>query len=297
MSVARAEVERLVRRLYDPAPTVRHLRTSINAVFVLEFESAPDKILKLGFQPRFALGLLREQRVLPSLRAVGLEVSTLELTQDALQEHSAPFSIMRRDAERSLSQCSWASPDEYGVLFQDAGRWLARLHGVDPDEVAGVTPPEEARAGGVAEREDIRDAVARAGMLGEGPPELFARFEQLQERPRRWLIHGDYNASQVMTVDGALSYVVDWDSTQYGRPMRDLGLCLAYARFYDRACEPAVELRGAYDSIRPGPSRSGKNASSGSYAHCCVSRRGRNWPERRSTATGGSSSFGGHENV
>jgi aminoglycoside phosphotransferase (APT) family kinase protein len=207
--------------------------------------------LKANDHARLQEGLRREQVVLPSLHSLGLDVPSLEATQNDLPEIPFAFSIMPRDAVHSLADAWWSDRAEYRPLFEEAGRWLARLHQTDPSRVTGILPEAEARRHCIAEREKIRTDVAEARLRSDATDELFAAFTEIQDRPRTALIHGDYNASQVMVDGGRISYVVDWDDAQYGRRMRDLGLCRAYAKFYDRALDEARLLSEAYEQVRP----------------------------------------------
>jgi len=106
------------------------------------------------------------------------------------------------------------------------------------------------RGGPNGERERIRKDVQEADLGLPGINALFDRFAELQDRPRPALIHSDFNAGQVMVSDNAIAYVVDWDFAQHGRPMRDLGLCIAYTKFYHHSDERAAALRQAYQHIR-----------------------------------------------
>lgn len=251
MAVTQDEVEVLVREIYDPPPAVQHHRTSISSVFVLTFADGAEKILKANNDDRFSEGVRREQRVLPSLRSLGLNVPCVELTQEDRPCTRFAFSVMPRNATRTLSD--WRRTDQTAAapVYVDAGAWLAKLHLTDPLSVPEAILPAEAHDLGVGERIWIQGLVTEAELVELGSEALFDEFAAMQERPRESLIHGDYNAGQVMIKDGAISYVVDWDFAQHGRPMRDLGLCLAYANFYDRATDEAVQLKQGYEEIRP----------------------------------------------
>jgi aminoglycoside phosphotransferase (APT) family kinase protein len=250
MPVSPLAAQELVARLFDPPPEVRHHRTSVSTVFILRLDDGREKILKISDDPQFEAGLRREQRVLSQLRALGLAVSKIELTQDDLPDASFSFSLMPREASHSLGELWWRTPKKVASLFEDAGRWLADLHRYDPAAVPDAIGPAEARRLEAGERERIRADVEKAALDIPGVRTLFTRFEELQERPRPVLIHSDFNASQVMVAEERIAYVVDWDYTQHGRPMRDLGLCLAYTKFYDQSVERAAALFHAYDQVR-----------------------------------------------
>lgn len=251
MPVSQLAVQELAARLFDPPPEVRHHRTSVNTVFILRLADGREKVLKINDDPNFAVGLRREQRVLAQLGALGLAVSHVELTQDDVPDASFSFSLMPREASHSLGELWWKTPERVASLFEDAGRWLANLHRHDPAAVPDALCPVEARRQEVGERERIRADVETAALDVPGVRTLFTRFEELQDRPRPALIHSDFNASQVMVAEDGIAYVVDWDFAQHGRPMRDLGLCLAYTKFYDQSVERAAALFHAYEQVRP----------------------------------------------
>lgn len=250
MSISLEDAKEVASALFSPAPEVVHHRTSVNTVFVLSFEGSQDKILKTNDHPEYSGGLLNEQRVLPQLRGIGLAVSKVETTQDDLSGSRFPFSVMPREASESISNIWWRDPEEVGALYGDAGRWLAHLHRHDPSSVPDAIEPSEAQRLEIGERERINTDVLAAGLDLNDVAGLFDRFTELQERPRTALIHGDYSPGQVMASEEAIAYVVDWDYAQHGRPMRDLGLCLAYTKFYGEGLALAEEIARAYWEVR-----------------------------------------------
>lgn len=246
-----AQIKVIAQQLYGETPIVRHHRTSINTVYTLHFTHGTDKIFKFCADEQWKQGVLREQAVLPSLRKLRLAVSTIEYTQANAPDSVGNFSIMARDAEFSLSEYYETNPTDYSHLFAESGKWLAKLHSIDPSAVEGIMSADDALVAGIRERRHIYDSIIAADMMKADYYPLFQRFEKIQRQARTDLIHGDFNASQVMVDAKKLAYVVDWDATQYGRAMRDLGLCLAYTKFYNRAVREAPMLQAAYEALRP----------------------------------------------
>jgi len=246
-----AQIIDIAHRLYRQKPQLTHLRTSINAVYVLHFDDLPDKIFKVAYDMRFKEGLLQEQRILLSLSKLGVAVPTLECTQDDMQGVDNWFSIMARDAEFSLADHFKRDNESYSELFRESGRWLAHLHGIDPNDVPGAMSPVAAQIAEIRERRRIREMLDEAELMQHDYHPLFHRFAEIQNRPRKAFIHGDFNATQVMVKNRQVSYVVDWGSGQFGRAMRDLGLCLAYTKFYDYALNEATLVQQGYESVRP----------------------------------------------
>lgn len=251
MPISVQTAEALMAEVYDPRPRVEHHRTSISSVFLLTFPDGQEKILKANDHPSRSDWVRREQRVLGSLRAAGLAVSEIELTQADLPNAPFAFSVMPRRAVHSLSERYERDPSLASPLFVEAGVWLAELHRINPVSIEHAVASDEARVSGAREREWIREQVSDAELTELGTPALFATFEELQDRERWALIHGDYHAGQVMISGGKISYVVDWDWAQHGRPMRDLGLFVAYTRFYSRAMRESAYIYEGYRRVRP----------------------------------------------
>jgi aminoglycoside phosphotransferase (APT) family kinase protein len=114
-------------------------------------------------------------------------------------------------------------------LATDAGRALARIHGVDP---AALPPLPRS---GVDEQLSL---VRR--MLDDGPaprPALELALRWCRERtpapsagPR--LVHGDFRNGNFIVGEDGLRAVVDWEYAHLGEPLEDLGfLCMRPWRF------------------------------------------------------------------
>ena len=119
------------------------------------------------------------------------------------------------------------------------GRFLHHLHAVDPADVAGLVPVEDA---------DPHEWLA--GLTG--PAELLAvlRSTVPPATGRRVLAHADLGAEHLLERDGVLTGVLDWSDAAVTDPALDL------ARPY-RDFGPAflAELLDAYGHERPDPER------------------------------------------
>jgi aminoglycoside phosphotransferase (APT) family kinase protein len=119
------------------------------------------------------------------------------------------------------------------------GRFLHDLHAVDPADVAGLVPVEDADPA-----EWLADLT--------GPPELLGvlRTTVPPATGRRVLAHADLGAEHLLAQDGALSGVIDWSDAAVTDPALDL------ARLY-RDFGPAflAQVLDGYGHEVPDPAR------------------------------------------
>ncbi len=111
-------------------------------------------------------------------------------------------------------------------LARELGRVLARIHAVDPTEVASV--------------EHVPDALetlwATHDGFGEARPALEVAFRWLDaHRPavvRPALVHGDFRHGNLLVAPEGLTAVLDWELAHVGDPREDLGwACVRAWRF------------------------------------------------------------------
>ena len=129
-------------------------------------------------------------------------------------------------------------------LVGDMARALAALHGVDPENLSGLTSIDQ-----VAQyRTTLDDLNSR---LGQAHPAFELAFRWLESnRPpstRRTLVHGDFRLGNVMVDETGLRAVLDWELAHVGDPMEDLGwLCVRAWRFGSNLPVAGV---GEYDAL------------------------------------------------
>jgi aminoglycoside phosphotransferase (APT) family kinase protein len=111
------------------------------------------------------------------------------------------------------------------ALPAQLGEALARLHSIDPRELAALVETDQ-----VAQYRTMLDA------LDQPHPTFELAFRWLDEhRPMptaRTVVHGDFRMGNVMVGPDGLRAVLDWELAHIGDPMEDLGwLCVKAWRF------------------------------------------------------------------
>ena len=117
-------------------------------------------------------------------------------------------------------------------LAAQLGQALARIHSVDPSDLAGVlpNPGDDPAVEGIAEWERQLDEI------GEPLPavELGLRWLRANapEPAQPRLVHGDFRLGNFIVNEGGLAAVIDWELAHLGDPAEDIGwLCIRSWRF------------------------------------------------------------------
>lgn len=187
----------------------------------------------LGDVPATAHDMRREHRILSGLAHTTVPVpSTIGLCEDE-SVTGAPFYVMQhvdgivlRDALVAASYPE-ARRRAVGIAVTDV---LAAVHAVDPNAV-GLG--ELGRHDGYIARQLKRWQSQWAQSKVEDIPlvdELHdVLAEQVPEQARVSLVHGDYRLENcIVTVDGAIAAVLDWELCTLGDPLADVGLLAIY---------------------------------------------------------------------
>ena len=182
--------------------------------------------------------MAREYRIISALGPAGVPVApALGLsTDDAV--NGAPFYVMgfvdgiiargEAEVEKNLDM---AARQRTGLALTDT---LAQIHGVDPDAVG---------LGDLGRKEDYiarqlrrwfgnyRAALESRG--GDSLPDVDLVHDQLADRiPEQGpaaVVHGDYRLDNcVITPDGRMLAVLDWELCTLGDPLADLGQLMVY---------------------------------------------------------------------
>jgi aminoglycoside phosphotransferase (APT) family kinase protein len=198
----------------------------------------------------------REHRIISALGPAGVPVATAIglCTDEAVNQ--APFYVMEfvdghilRSAEEVVSGFVEELRPEIGYHLADS---LAALHEVDPDAV-GLG--DLARHEGYIERqirrwsEQFRSGIVHGDDYGGLVERVGAELAQrIPEQVGVGIVHGDYRLDNtVMTDQGEVRAILDWELCTLGDPMADVGLLFVY--WSDRDEEPAI---GASATNAPG---------------------------------------------
>lgn len=129
--------------------------------------------------------------------------------------------------KRLLTDAGFAGARE--VFIEQAGAILARLHAIDPVEVAFLEDVADSR-------DPLAAQLAHYDHYGHAHPALDFAFRWLeQNRPgstRRTLVHGDFRNGNMIVGGEGIRAVLDWECAHLGDPLEDIGwLCTRAWRF------------------------------------------------------------------
>jgi aminoglycoside phosphotransferase (APT) family kinase protein len=134
-------------------------------------------------------------------------------------------------------------------LAAQLGEALARIHSVDPSDLAGVLPDpgDDSAVDQIAEWERQLDEI------GEPLPavELGLRWLRANapEPAEPRLVHGDFRLGNFIVDEDGLAAVIDWELAHLGDPAEDIGwLCIRSWRFGNDA-EPVAGVGGIDEFI------------------------------------------------
>jgi aminoglycoside phosphotransferase (APT) family kinase protein len=202
--------------------------------------------------------MVREHTVLSAVGPAGIPVPrTVALcTDETVNER--PFYVMAfvnghilRDANQARAELPVDARGRVGTALATT---LARLHALDPDEI-GLG--DLARHDGYVERQLRRwqgqyDQMQVEGVdQGDVVAEVGERLARsVPEQQRVSVVHGDYRLDNtVLSDDGSLLAVLDWEICTLGDPLADVGLLCDY---WADAGDPQVALVGQAPTTAPG---------------------------------------------
>ncbi len=173
----------------------------------------------------------REAEVLRRAAAHDVPVAEVVVSGEAPNPLERSFTVNRRIpgetiARRLLRDEEWAGARARFV--EDCARALARIHGIEPEKLAGLDLPD------VADALILLEATYLA--LDDPHPAFDLGFRWLeQHRPEplpRSLVHGDFRLGNLILDHQGLAAALDWEITHIGDPGEDLGwLCVRAWRF------------------------------------------------------------------
>ncbi|ASU59362.1 MULTISPECIES: phosphotransferase family protein [Nocardiopsis] len=187
----------------------------------------------LGHVLATAHDMPREYRVMSALRDTAVPVPRTHVLCEDAEVLGAPFYVMEH-----VAGTPFRTRDEIAPLGAEGVRGLAEaliatlgeLHAVEPEEVGlgdfgrprGFLERQVRRWGKQLEASRSRDIP--------GIDELHERLAAtLPEQSAPAIVHGDYRLDNVLvTSEGRINAVLDWEMATLGDPLVDLGLMLVY---------------------------------------------------------------------
>ena len=162
----------------------------------------------------YVMGLAHDMVPVPQEIHQGANWSVFSYIDGALLETAPQHSGAAAEALARISS----------IVFQEPG-WINSDGSVSPFPFGGVR-------GFIAEaleKAEVRawigqDAVGRIGRIVKAES---GRLEELESDRR--LVHGDFNPTNILLKDGAVSGVLDWEYCHSGTPYMDIGNLLRHA--------------------------------------------------------------------
>lgn len=187
----------------------------------------------LGHVLATAHDMPREYRVMTALRDSAVPVPRTHVLCEDTEVLGAPFYVMEHVAGiplRTLDEIAPLGVENVRRVADELVTTLGNLHAVDPEEV-GLG--DFGRPAGFLERQVRRWSKQLEASRSRDIPgidELRDKLaSSLPEQGAPAIVHGDYRLDNVLvTDDGRLTAVLDWEMATLGDPLVDLGLMLVY---------------------------------------------------------------------
>jgi aminoglycoside phosphotransferase (APT) family kinase protein len=187
----------------------------------------------LGHVLATAHDMPREYRVMTALRDTSVPVPRTYVLCEDTEVLGAPFYVMEHVAGtpfRTLDEIAPLGAEGVRKVADGLITTLGDLHAVDP---AAVGLGDFGRPAGFLERQVRRWSKQLEASRSRDIPgidELRDRLaDALPEQGAPAIVHGDYRLDNVLvTGDGRLTAVLDWEMATLGDPLVDLGLMLVY---------------------------------------------------------------------
>jgi aminoglycoside phosphotransferase (APT) family kinase protein len=244
----RLRLEAFCRRRFDaPELAVTALRRIPEGhsgfTYFVDFTDAPYPMLVLrlpppGAQPKGPADVARQGRIMSALHARGLPVPDVPVISESADElDGRPFILMEAitDGVRADVAATRHSSEE---LARAAIGAMKQVHAV-PAEASGIggEPPMS-----------LVDEVARwTKLLDRAPDELTAKAPELGRRLTATtpaagrpagLVHGDFTFGNLLFRGPDVAAILDWEITQIGEPLLDLGSLCVIAKRHDFPKDP-----------------------------------------------------------
>jgi aminoglycoside phosphotransferase (APT) family kinase protein len=229
----------LVERLPDLVPPFRFTRVGegqSNLTFRLEDAAGSAAVLRrppLGEILASAHDMEREHRILSGLASAGARVPRPLAVCDDPAVIGAPFYVMEHVDGLIVTKVETAEclePDARAVAARSLVQTLSELQSIDLDAAGlGDFKRPESFAGRQLRRWTRQwhaSKTAELPVIDEVAELLAARMPEERESV---LVHGDYRLDNaVLSPEGEVKAVLDWELCSVGDPLADVGLMIAY---------------------------------------------------------------------
>jgi aminoglycoside phosphotransferase (APT) family kinase protein len=172
----------------------------------------------------------REHKIVSALQGSSVPVATTVGMCADVEVNDAPFYVMNyvagpvlhdHDAAAALSTANRAS---LGIHVIDV---LAALHSINPDEVGlGDLGRKEAYLQRQMKRWVTQWQATETHKVPAMEESTRLLAERMPEQVGSAIVHGDYRLGNMITNDGKVSAVLDWELCTLGDPLADVGYLL-----------------------------------------------------------------------
>jgi aminoglycoside phosphotransferase (APT) family kinase protein len=194
-----------------------------------------------GVRPVGTADVVRQARVMESLAGTAVPVPPIKWYGDDPRWFGRPYFVAGFVAGDKLALGeSTFSADEQGTLARATVDMLAALHSLPWEERRAIWGEPFSLADEMARLDTLLDRPTLEPWTTVGAPELRERLRAtLPASPRVGCVHGDLQWSNCLYANGRVLAVIDWELSQIGAVLIDLGwLCL----FSDREMWVNTEL-------------------------------------------------------
>ncbi len=184
----------------------------------------------LGHVLESAHDMGREHRIVSAMAGTEVPVApTYGLCEDP-EVNGAPFYVMGyvegkvlHDGESARS----VPEDDRQALGLHVVDVLARLHGIDPDQVGlGDLGRKEAYLARQLKRWTKQWEASKTHEIPEMEATARLLEERMPEQVGAAIVHGDYRLGNMIVGDGRIRAVLDWELCTLGDPLADVGYLL-----------------------------------------------------------------------
>lgn len=197
----------------------------------------------LGHVLESAHDMGREHRIVSAMAGTEVPVApTYGLCEDP-EVNGAPFYVMGYVEGKVLHDGESAGSvpeDEREALGLHVVDVLARLHGIDPDQVGlGDLGRKEAYLARQLKRWTKQWEASKTHEIPEMEATARLLEERMPEQVGAAIVHGDYRLGNMIVGDGRIRAVLDWELCTLGDPLADVGYLL---NSWVEPGEPGAEL-------------------------------------------------------
>jgi aminoglycoside phosphotransferase (APT) family kinase protein len=201
--------------------------------------------------------MAREYRVISALAGSDVPVAPAVALCEDESVNGAPFYVMGFVEGLVVRECAAGERFDEGqraAIGRQVADTLTALHAVDPDAVGlgqlgrqeGYVARQLRRWHGQWEQSKTRELAA----IDEVHDRLAGR---IPEQGPATIVHGDYRLdNMILTPDGRIAAVVDWELCTLGDPLADVGLLMVY---WAEPKDEVVALMDAATTLPGFPSR------------------------------------------